>query len=46
MLRLDQTLRHPVRVLIDTWWNVNDVMAYTDKLEENVLIDTWWNVNL
>ena len=26
-----------LKVLIDTWWNVNTIIT--------VLIDTWWNVN-
>ena len=34
-----------LKVLIDTWWNVNvytsDELVYTGE----VLIDTWWNVN-
>ena len=35
-----------VRVLIDTWWNVN-VLPYTSASPDtSVLIDTWWNVNL
>ena len=34
-----------VNVLIDTWWNVNNI-PFTFPLEEYcVLIDTWWNVN-
>ena len=34
------------RVLIDTWWNVNE--EFTNYLREAgfVLIDTWWNVNV
>ena len=32
-------------VLIDTWWNVNDVQSALSKITITVLIDTWWNVN-
>ena len=35
-----------VYVLIDTWWNVNDVNSLTSFEPCAVLIDTWWNVNL
>ena len=37
--------RRLFKVLIDTWWNVNDeyVVAHTKIIR--VLIDTWWNVN-
>ena len=41
-----RTCQHRYRkVLIDTWWNVNE--DYLDVLGniESVLIDTWWNVN-
>mgnify|MGYP000877370042 CR=1 FL=1 len=35
-----------IRVLIDTWWNVNEKEdAYIYSIDR-VLIDTWWNVNL
>ena len=34
-----------LRVLIDTWWNVNsNVYCFTTQ-DNAVLIDTWWNVN-
>ena len=33
-------------VLIDTWWNVNNVSGSTALVRVTVLIDTWWNVNL
>ena len=33
------------RVLIDTWWNVNNVLGSTALVRVTVLIDTWWNVN-
>ena len=32
-------------VLIDTWWNVNNVSNTFKTLSASVLIDTWWNVN-
>ena len=32
-------------VLIDTWWNVNDVNDGDKLSADSVLIDTWWNVN-
>ena len=32
-------------VLIDTWWNVNNIHAYIVNRLSVVLIDTWWNVN-
>ena len=34
-----------VGVLIDTWWNVNQVKGELICHMKNVLIDTWWNVN-
>ena len=35
-----------LKVLIDTWWNVNR-FPHTHKVSCNlVLIDTWWNVNI
>ena len=34
-----------LRVLIDTWWNVNDVAKNVILISFQVLIDTWWNVN-
>ena len=34
-----------VLVLIDTWWNVNQLIVFVVKLHPLVLIDTWWNVN-
>ena len=33
------------QVLIDTWWNVNDVLRSMHLQVFHVLIDTWWNVN-
>ena len=33
-------------VLIDTWWNVNDMILSVGQYVDNVLIDTWGNVNL
>ena len=35
----------PRSVLIDTWWNVNDIIFFITHLVFRVLIDTWWNVN-
>ena len=32
-------------VLIDTWWNVNIILADSNFDALIVLIDTWWNVN-
>ena len=32
-------------VLIDTWWNVNDITINSYEEYKHVLIDTWWNVN-
>ena len=32
-------------VLIDTWWNVNNVTIAGVTKDNKVLIDTWWNVN-
>ena len=32
-------------VLIDTWWNVNMIVASLQQKMLMVLIDTWWNVN-
>ena len=32
-------------VLIDTWWNVNQIKVAGKVLYGGVLIDTWWNVN-
>ena len=32
-------------VLIDTWWNVNELNLYDQLVNIMVLIDTWWNVN-
>ena len=34
-----------VLVLIDTWWNVNFILADLNFVALIVLIDTWWNVN-
>ena len=36
---------HHLRVLIDTWWNVNYPNRHNAEISSNVLIDTWWNVN-
>ena len=33
------------KVLIDTWWNVNDSKFAEFVQAIPVLIDTWWNVN-
>ena len=33
-------------VLIDTWWNVNNLLFASFHIHASVLIDTWWNVNL
>ncbi len=35
----------PEKVLIDTWWNVNQLASITGTGWAVVLIDTWWNVN-
>ena len=35
-----------IKVLIDTWWNVNMLYANETRAENSVLIDTWWNVNV
>ena len=32
-------------VLIDTWWNVNNITLSFTWIAVTVLIDTWWNVN-
>ena len=32
-------------VLIDTWWNVNEIEKRWFPVADMVLIDTWWNVN-
>ena len=32
-------------VLIDTWWNVNEIIIIGLSVALLVLIDTWWNVN-
>ena len=34
-----------IKVLIDTWWNVNKVHIFYTIQVYLVLIDTWWNVN-
>ena len=50
MVECEFTLSHRAmevtRVLIDTWWNVNQVKEQVEKPAQKVLIDTWWNVNL
>ena len=33
------------KVLIDTWWNVNERIGKIRGKFADVLIDTWWNVN-
>ena len=33
-------------VLIDTWWNVNNISSRPHWNFVKVLIDTWWNVNI
>ena len=33
------------KVLIDTWWNVNQSVNCVWNAYVSVLIDTWWNVN-
>ena len=35
-----------IRVLIDTWWNVNIMTRKVIHGSIQVLIDTWWNVNI
>ena len=35
-----------LKVLIDTWWNVNHDETVKKAYQDGVLIDTWWNVNL
>ena len=42
---LSRKNRKYVRVLIDTWWNVNATGTDSNKNLSAVLIDTWWNVN-
>ena len=42
---LDISMVLCVRVLIDTWWNVNYLYSRLTTLIYLVLIDTWWNVN-
>ena len=39
-------VRRDFRVLIDTWWNVNNGGFGTGHTTDSVLIDTWWNVNV
>ena len=34
-----------IKILIDTWWNVNAKDDYTLEAPYAILIDTWWNVN-
>ena len=34
-----------IKVLIDTWWNVNYGIGRDVVVYQLVLIDTWWNVN-
>ena len=42
---LSNTNKTIVKVLIDTWWNVNDAKTDSTEYGGGVLIDTWWNVN-
>ena len=42
---LSRKNRKYVRVLIDTWWNVNSKCFASFSGAVDVLIDTWWNVN-
>ena len=44
MIQSTGTTAHTL-VLIDTWWNVNTAVTYSDGYFGKVLIDTWWNVN-
>ena len=34
-----------MKVLIETYWNVNDYKQPVRRKENNVLIETYWNVN-
>ena len=34
------------RELIDTLWNVNEVLRELEEMVDNELIDTLWNVNI
>ena len=45
-MQLEQTATKIYRVLIDTWWNVNDFVSSKVSVTALVLIDTWWNVNI
>ena len=45
MKNLQIILEKPVLVLIDTWWNVNNILNLRFQCIKAVLIDTWWNVN-
>ena len=38
-------LNSGIKVLIDTWWNVNELVYTVQCTRDLVLIDTWWNVN-
>ena len=42
---LDSRYVHRNSVLIDTWWNVNNLFIINYAISGTVLIDTWWNVN-
>ena len=42
---LKKELRLNAGVLIDTWWNVNNILNLRFQCIKVVLIDTWWNVN-
>ena len=47
MNKCDEILYKNLRsVLIDTWWNVNQVKLCSAAEKVVVLIDTWWNVNI
>ena len=41
-----ELLRNLLQVLIDTWWNVNELIHAVQCTGDLVLIDTWWNVNV
>ena len=34
------------RVLIETYWNVNQRIVFTTATTPQVLIETYWNVNI
>ena len=43
-IRWQDTLERS-KVLIETYWNVNDYKQPVRRKENNVLIETYWNVN-